>query len=85
MIKGKKTSQLDVDVFKRVINPSRWASVGICGVREALRHRAGGKREGISKDPGNLFHNYTLGFSLTRPIKDTDVAIDFAFNRPLMT
>jgi hypothetical protein len=33
-----------------------------------------------SGSSGNLFDNYTLGFSLTRPFKDTDMSLDFAFN-----
>ncbi len=81
MIKGKKRLNLDVDVFKPSDQSLKMCFGGELWLFEKLfAIRAGGKREGISKDPGNLFHNYTLGFSLTRPIKDTDVAIDFAFN-----
>jgi hypothetical protein len=81
LIKGKKRLNLDVDVFKPSDQPLKMALGGEIWLFEKLfAVRGGAKREGIAKDPGNLFHNYTLGFTLTRPIKDTDMALDFAFN-----
>jgi hypothetical protein len=81
MINGKKRLNLDMDVFKPSDQPLKMAIGGELWLFEKLfAVRIGYKREGISKNPGNLFNNYTLGFSLTRPIKDTDVSLDFAFN-----
>jgi hypothetical protein len=81
MIKGKKRLNLDLDVFKPSDQPLKMAIGGELWLFEKLfAVRIGDKREGISKNPGNLFNNYTLGFSLTRPIKDTDMSLDFAFN-----
>jgi len=81
MIKGKKRLNLDLDVFKPSDQPLKMAIGGEFWLFEKLfAVRIGDKREGISANPGNLFNNYTLGFTLTRPIKDTDMSLDFAFN-----
>jgi hypothetical protein len=81
MIKGKKRLNLDVDVIKPTDQPLKMCIGGEMWLFEKLfAVRIGDRREQITKDPGNLFHNYTLGFTLTRPIKDTDMSFDFAFN-----
>jgi len=81
LIKGKKRLNIDVDVFNPSDQPMKMAIGAEMWLFEKLfAVRVGDKREQILKDPGNLFHNYTLGFSLTRPLRDTDMSLDFAFN-----
>lgn len=81
MVNGTKELNVSADIFK----PSDQSLKAGIGAEfwlfpELFAVRAGVKREGITKDPGNLFHNYTLGFSLTRRFEDTDFTLDFAFN-----
>lgn len=81
LVKGKKRLNLDVDIFKPSDQQMKMALGGEMWLFEKLfAVRMGYKREGVSKNPGNLFNNYTLGFTLTRPVKDTDLSLDFAFN-----
>lgn len=86
MIQGKKELNLAGGVFKPSDQPLK-ASLGaeFWMFPELFAVRAGVKREGITKDPGNLFHNYTLGFSLTRRFDDNDFTLDFAFNPAAFT
>ncbi len=80
-LKGKRQLNLSVDFFKPSDQAPKMGFGGECWLFENLFVvRAGAKREGIMKDPGNLFNNYTLGFTLTRPVGANDIALDFAFN-----
>jgi hypothetical protein len=47
---------------------------------ELFAVRGGYKFEGIGTPTGNVFHNYTLGCTLTRRIEGDDFSIDIAYN-----
>ena len=81
LIKGTRRFNAAVDVFKPSDQPLKMAVGAECWLFEKLfAVRAGVKREGISKNPGNLFQNYSLGFTLTRPIGSSDLSVDFAYD-----
>lgn len=80
-INKRKDLNFGVDVFKPSDQPMKMAVGAEFWLFEKLfAVRGGMKREQISKDPGNLFHNYTLGFSLTRAFEGSDFTLDFAYN-----
>ena len=80
-INKRKELNVGLEFFKPSDQPPKMALGGEFWLFEKLfAVRAGMKREQISKDPGNLFHNYTLGFTLTRAFEGSDFSLDFAYN-----
>jgi hypothetical protein len=80
-ISKKKDLNIGLDFFKPSDQPIRMALGAEFWLFEKLfAVRGGMKRDQITKNPGNVFHNYTLGFSLTRAFEGTDFTLDFAYN-----
>ncbi len=81
LISKKKDLNVGLDFFKPSDQPIRMALGAEFWLFEKLfAVRGGMKRDQITKDPGNVFHNYTLGFSLTRAFEGSDFTLDFAYN-----
>jgi len=80
-VNRKRDLNIGVEMFKPKDQPLKMALGAEFWLFEKLfAVRAGMKREKISSDPGNLFHTYTIGFSLTRAFEGTDLSLDFAYN-----
>lgn len=80
-INQKKDVNVGLDFDKPSDQPIRMSLGAEFWLFEKLFAVRGGlKRDQITKDPGNVFHNYTLGFCLTRAFEGTDFTLDFAYN-----